>query len=311
MMRIILSLLFLVLLSPGYVGAYTIRTLDYEGYSTWLTGINDSGQIVGYYADNSGRNHGLIYDESTSEFTVIDYDDSSNDGSTMPMGINNNGQIVGVYSTSGVQGFTYDSTNGFQLVNYSGNDLMLFKINDSGQYVGTTFPNPGESEGLVYDPNSGFQTVKYGTNNTWFAGNNNDNIIVGSIIDDSGQYNGIKYTSSGFQVINISDHPTIFYDINDQGLIVGDYEDFSNGGYIGFIYNPDGSVEFVDFNDNVLWLIGTNNNGEIVGSYVDGSSRHHGLLIMPEPPNPVPLPTTALLLASGLGLLPIFRKIKK
>lgn len=68
-------------------------------------GINDSGDIVGWYLDTTGVQHGFLLPSGGNAVTI----DNPN-GTTTPEGINNNGEISGLYTdTSGNRhGFTYD-----------------------------------------------------------------------------------------------------------------------------------------------------------------------------------------------------------
>jgi len=80
-------------------GVYT--TLDPPGsISTTATGINKSGQIVGWYADSSDVWHGWLLSSGT--YTTIHYAGKS---TTFLYGIADNGQIVGGYDLQG--GFIY------------------------------------------------------------------------------------------------------------------------------------------------------------------------------------------------------------
>jgi uncharacterized membrane protein len=69
-------------------------TIDPPGASgalTFATGINDHGQIVGYYLDACGTFHGFVRDKK-GVFTNIDHPDSPS--GTVTLDINNRGQIV-------------------------------------------------------------------------------------------------------------------------------------------------------------------------------------------------------------------------
>jgi probable HAF family extracellular repeat protein len=78
-------------------GTYT--TLDRPGATGATTplGINDAGQIVGWFQDGTG-NHGFLY--SNGNYTTIN-DPASAPGLTMAWGINNAGEIVGYYGDNG------------------------------------------------------------------------------------------------------------------------------------------------------------------------------------------------------------------
>jgi uncharacterized membrane protein len=62
-------------------------------------GINNKGEIVGYYFDNSSpnTNHGFVFNGGV--FTTLDAPGAGNPG-TYAVGINDFGQVVGYTSTS-------------------------------------------------------------------------------------------------------------------------------------------------------------------------------------------------------------------
>jgi uncharacterized membrane protein len=79
--------------TTGYcIGGMTIyTTIDYPSASdTTAAGINDAGQICGYYGLNFA-DHGFLL--SGNQFTTLDF---GNRG-TQALGINDLGQIVGSY----------------------------------------------------------------------------------------------------------------------------------------------------------------------------------------------------------------------
>jgi probable HAF family extracellular repeat protein len=64
-------------------------------------GINDFGQVVGYYTDASGSTHAYQY--AADSFISIDHPSSG--GYTIAYGINNLGAIVGIYGSGTQHGF--------------------------------------------------------------------------------------------------------------------------------------------------------------------------------------------------------------
>lgn len=67
-----------------------------------MTGVNDSGQVVGFYADSSWNYHSFVYFNRT--VTTISYPGYV----TYLQGIANNGRIVGQALGTGTSfGFTY------------------------------------------------------------------------------------------------------------------------------------------------------------------------------------------------------------
>ena len=87
----------------GTGGTYT--TLDHPlaaPASTVAQGINNAGQIVGYYVGSDGKTHGFLY----SGGSYITIDDPLNTDLSEALDINSAGQIVGVYNNAtGLHGF--------------------------------------------------------------------------------------------------------------------------------------------------------------------------------------------------------------
>lgn len=117
----------------GDAGGHFTTIAVPNALNTFARGINDSGQIAGYYTDTNNRTHGFLYNGGI--YTTIDVPTSS---ATYAYGINNAGQIVGRSDDPGYQmhGFLYRSGN-FTKIDVPGADnTVLIGINDSGQISG-------------------------------------------------------------------------------------------------------------------------------------------------------------------------------
>jgi hypothetical protein len=167
-----------------------------QNLSTEVTGINNSGVMVGYYfAPSSTQKQGFIDDNGV--FTTIN--DPNGTSGTMLTGINNEGEITGDYfhnvklpnqrlPTSVTQGFTYE--NGvFTSTGYPDTQALTSNIdgiNDNGEIVGSNTAN-GDFEGTPFLP-----VDLSGTQN---ATNVNDTPIVVAANSQStvaGSYNSIS-----------------------------------------------------------------------------------------------------------------------
>jgi probable HAF family extracellular repeat protein len=126
--------------------AFDVHTVipDAEAGSTYPMGINNAGQIVGYYFDTAGDEHGFLLSPDLGLLGTIDVQTVIPDakaGTTSARGINNNGQIVGTYEDTGGGHHGYvlsadlksyekiDDPNGI-------GDTFAFGINDAGSVVG-------------------------------------------------------------------------------------------------------------------------------------------------------------------------------
>jgi probable HAF family extracellular repeat protein len=94
---------------------------------TIAQGINDAGQVVGYYTDANGVAHGFLY--SNGNYVTVDASPSTVglDEGTYLSGINDAGQIVGNYvNDNGGYGFLANPEPGNTL-----------KLDDAPQFTGT------------------------------------------------------------------------------------------------------------------------------------------------------------------------------
>jgi probable HAF family extracellular repeat protein len=161
-----------------------------SGQGTVALGINDAGQIVGFYLTSTNVIHGFVY--SHGVFTPIN-DPSAGGGAsqgTEATGINNTGQIVGSYidASGNEHGFLFSNGTYTTIDDPGANGgTGLSGINDLGQIAGSGAIN-SQFDGFVY--NGGvFTTVDDP------LGNPTGNAVDG--INDSGQLVGTYGTGSG------------------------------------------------------------------------------------------------------------------
>ena len=120
-------------LEPGHAGA-----------SLTATGINNAGDISGFYATNK-TSEGFF--ETGGTFTTLEVPGSS---STMAFGVNDHGEVVGAYtvgygSNQVTHGFTWTKKGGYVTVNEPNGAGSTFVngVNDKGDLVGFYSTNGG------------------------------------------------------------------------------------------------------------------------------------------------------------------------
>jgi hypothetical protein len=218
---------------------------------TYVTGINNAGQIVGYYLSLGSGNvevaNGFV--DTNGVFTTIT--DPNGIGNTYVTGINDLGQIAGYYAIPNDD----HVSEGFVDTNGSFTDIGVVGlggvggINDAGQIAGS-YAN--EASGFV-DTNGSFTTIT----------------------DPNADPSGITEAS----------------DINNLGQIVGTYNTISSGdngfednnGSFTTIDDPNAA--------QVTYVTGLNDAGDIVGYYYAGTVGLRGLRMWEEPSLPSTIQT--------------------
>jgi probable HAF family extracellular repeat protein len=255
------------------VTGYTFTEISVPGTTgtTIGAGINDRGQIVGNFGDNTGQ-HGFLY--TGGNFTIIN---PPGDTFTMLFGINNRGQILG--TTNSITNFLY-AHGTFTSLGNLGDSAFAFGLNDLGQIVGgvsdsngdtlglldtrgriTTYAVPGASVTAGYGINDFGQIVGNYLDSTGFhpfldrrgiltnievpsefdlaiaQGINNLGQITGQVCDSAGCH-GFVDTRGSFTTIDVPGAAfTDAQGINDLGQVVGYFGD-STGGFSAFVATP-------------------------------------------------------------------------
>lgn len=302
-----------MLLSPlAHATSYNFTTLDDPNstVNTAAYGINDSGTIVGHYYGQSYGGHDFSY--SGGNFTTVSVpgDQYEVAGGDAGVGINNNGQIAGTYVDS--SGYTHgflDSAGTFTTIDAPGviGNTQIGGINNNGQMAGSYYAN-GSKHGFT-DSNGTFATIDVpGAADTFAMGSNIHGQVAGWYFDGSGVIHGFLDNNGAFSTINapgastVNDAGTMVTGINDLGQIVGTV-DLASGGQEGFLYSNGVFSAITVPGAGYTLAYGINNNGQIVGSYWDGTDTFtdnglHGFVATPVPELPIPLQ-----LGAGLTLL--------
>jgi probable HAF family extracellular repeat protein len=243
----------------GVVGAY---------------GINNNGDIVGYYGTDSNANkHAFLLRNGV--FSYFDYPGKL---STIATGINDAGLITGYTGNFFLQGFLYDGTTFTSVRDGSDTATVVYGINNAGVVVGgagdpyTT--KPFESLGGRFKTLNFPGTYVYG----YASGINNFNQVVGYT-----DYDAYLYSHGTSTKIDIPGAiKTQASGINDNGVIVGSYESCSGscafhayaqleGKYVSFDY-PGATDSFA---------VAINKAGQIVGQYELSDLTWHGFVSSP------------------------------
>jgi probable HAF family extracellular repeat protein len=289
---------------------YTFSTFDVPGYSgTFLSGINNSGQVVGGYGFDTPNFGSQAFIATHGNIATINMPGSFVNGA---LGINNTGQVVGSYLANSQgniawQGFV-DTNGTFTSINVPGADAtMAFGINNLGQVVGNSINySTNVSNGFV-DTNGIFTSINvpgaYGTaplaiNDSGQIVGLYQNVSLGpgyGFIDTNGSFTSISVPGASY---------TVPEGINDSGQIVGYF--LGASGYQNAFVDTDGTFTIFDLpgaTDTAFF--GINNLGEVVGGYVDETGVEHGFVGTPVTVAPtiaiVSIDNTDVNVANGTG----------
>ncbi len=210
-----------------------------EALSTEAFGINNSGEIVGWYHPPGGIWQGFSY--SGGVFGNVNAFGSNY---TYPVGISNNGKIVGTFGTPAQQGYVY-SGGTYKIVNgdpYPANSSYATGINNAGEIVLNSAPvglPVFQCDSFLNVAGVNSSIAMPGEANTCAEAINDKGVIVGGASND-GYATGPGFIdiAGAFTPINFPGAlDTILYGINNLGQISGDYID-TNGNTQAFVATP-------------------------------------------------------------------------
>jgi probable HAF family extracellular repeat protein len=161
---------------------YSYTTFDVPGATnTFAKGINDAGQVVGYFLSAF---HSFLLDVDGS-YTMFDVPGVA---ITIATGINDAGQVVGSYSAGGDHGFLLDVDGSYTTFDVPGAiSTEAIGLNDAGQIVGSYQDASLASHGFLLDVDGGYTTLDVpGATNTFAEGINQAGQIVGGYTDAGG-----------------------------------------------------------------------------------------------------------------------------
>ena len=284
-----------ITLNDPLAGVYTTTNGTLSG--TVVNGINDSGEVAGYYYDSAG-NHGFVETPSGGFTTIAD---PGVVGSTGAIGINNAGQVAGAYSDgTATYGFVETpGSGGFQKISEPSvtgtGSTIPDGISASGQVIGNyTDSTDPYQHGFIDTPEAGGTSFFAGladpstTGSTIAKGINTSGQVVGYTTSGGIQTSFLLAPGGGFADFSDPAAPkhTIATGINDMGLIAGYY--LANNGQYGFVETPGvggAAPTFLTLSDPAatsgIFVEGINNEGQISGYYRDSNSVYHGFLAIP------------------------------
>lgn len=196
-MALLTMLTAISLTSPAYCDTYTITDLGVSlGTNSHASGINNQGQVVGYWQDAAGA-HAFLYNSGS-------FSDLGSLGGTnhYALSINSAGQVVGFgESAEGVRGFFFSDGAMQSLGALGGLSSYAWGLNDLGQISGhVAFSN--EVAGYIYDANGVTNLGTLGGNESYGFGVNNASLVVGAGLNQHQKMNAFLWNAGALTNLN-------------------------------------------------------------------------------------------------------------
>jgi hypothetical protein len=254
--------------TPNGTGGFTfVQYVAPNVNSTFINGINGSGQLVGS-VDVSGDFFGFLGSTSSSAVTPLNF---GNAALTFAYGINDAGVAVGHFTAVGANNAL--TVSGF--------------VRSADGATVTPLQVPGASG----------ETQAFGIGP--------DGTVVGNYRDANFNFRGFLATpgpggSYSFSTLDVPGaQSTTVHGINGLGQLVGSYFLPGSNNSRGFLATPFGST--YTFSDlihpdavNGTYALGLNGAGTVVGFYFDANNNSHGFIA-----TAVPAPPSLVLAAVG------------
>jgi hypothetical protein len=235
------------------------------------SGINDRGDIVGYFDDTANITRGFVLRRDT--FTTINFPGAA---FTEARGIGPGGEIVGSYRMPGespvsFHGFLLTPEGRFQRIDYPGHiNTIVQRILPDGTILGCRHDNDFRASmfGVVIGNRGTSETDAFASMHNGatpdlrrIAGlyNYTSGESVGGYVIDDGVFKPLVVPGSTL---------TAAWDVNPAGEVVGFYRDA--GGFHGFALIAGGYVPIDVPGATATRAFGTNSAGAVVGSFAAG-----------------------------------------
>lgn len=206
---------------------------------TIASAINDSSEVVGWWTDNSAKNHGYFWQSN-----VLTSFDVPGALSTEPFAVNASGEIAGIWN-DGItnHGFLRDSLGNFTTFDPPGATITWTRsINTSGQISGAFVDALDVEWGFILETDGSFTTYALpGKAGTFYSGFgypviNDSGEVAGVAVANSGSYSGYSRSSAGqIREFTVDGGNTWVEAINSKGHMTGSYI-ASGGSYYGFLF---------------------------------------------------------------------------
>jgi probable HAF family extracellular repeat protein len=258
---------------------YSLTDLgDPIGTNSYAQGINNQGQVVGYWDATNGAHAFLYQAGGVFDLGLLGLGATNNN---YALSINNAGQVVGFSeTTNGARAFLYQNGAVTNLGSLGGAGSYAFGINQKGQIVGYV-DTPEGARAILYNEGNTIDMGTLGGTNSFAFGINNSLQVAGtSLLADNttshaflwqkeviNDLNQIQVDSDGWELSDA-------HGINDYGNIVG--WGLVNHQQHAFLFFNDGTVTDLGVltGGTNSYALGLNNSNQVVGASSTRTENH-------------------------------------
>jgi len=288
---------------------YTITDLGSLGGASYAQGINNLGQVVGYFDTGGGNYRAFEYTGGSMHDLLVDVSGKNCTANA----INDSGMIVGTFGDNdSLHAFTFDAGTLTDLGTLGGVQSAGYAINASGDVVGNAFVASGQSHPFLYSrgvmhdlgtlpDNEQWSHVAYGVND---AGRVVGLVIkwgfqsfsyINGVLSDLGPGGAVAINNNGHIIMDndayavLDVNGTMTYlgpgtarDINNEDQIVGNGFAFQRA----VIFEAGAVLDLNTMIDpNSGWFLedarGINDLGDIVGTGLNRAGQRHAFMLTP------------------------------
>ena len=293
---------------------YSFKTLDNPADLTFnqLLGINNRDVIAGYFGSGAQNhpNQGYVLNRTLAGFAITS-ENVKGTVQTQVTGLNDRGVTVGFSSTMNNANQAMNDNTGFYDIHGTFHSVsapstatstatppvsQLLGVNNQDRAVGFYNDASGNAHGFTYSIYSGtFHSVTItGATSLTPAAINNANDVAGFYTKAAGTTDGFLRTSGGrtYTLAAPGASMTQALGVNDLREVVGVYTVGTGSSAVmhGFTWTPFRGFRTVDDpqGTGTTTINGVNDNGDLVGFYVDSAGSTDGFAAVPTGQTPLP-----------------------